>query len=115
MMRCGKCALIGTNAGQRIGAHAPGCKRGDSMLPEVWGPEPWVQAAVACGAFAFGTYTEARLLELCRLFPYGTAARIELERRAALEADEPTVDPDAYCREHGCPRWRCDESHEAAQ
>lgn len=28
-----------------------------------------------------------------------------------VEDDEPAIDPDAYCREHGCPRATCDESH----
>lgn len=27
-MACGKCALVGTNGGQRIGAHAPSCRKG---------------------------------------------------------------------------------------
>jgi hypothetical protein len=24
---------------------------------------------------------------------------------------KPAIDPDAYCKEHGCPRATCDESH----
>ena len=35
----------------------------------------------------------------------------KLLRELAVACREETYDPDAYCREHGCPRATCSESH----
>lgn len=41
------------------------------------------------------------------------ALQCEIARRAhnSQAAPEAAIDPDAQCPEHGCSRWRCDESH----
>lgn len=39
-------------------------------------------------------------------------ARRHLSPSNPYDAVEATIDPDAYCPEHGCPRSTCDESHE---
>lgn len=31
-----------------------------------------------------------------------------------MKNETTTIDPDAQCREHGCSRWQCDESHPQA-
>ena len=62
--------------------------------------------------------------EGCQQVPFEVDVLIELEialrelhenaAKLLESAKSSTIDPDAQCKEHGCARWRCDESHPAA-
>lgn len=62
-------------------------------------------------ALRSGEHTAESLLAFCLDGADDDRAEGWRDYVSALVAASAAIDPDAQCREHGCARWRCNESH----